>query len=331
MGLGEFERIDRFFAPLSAGAAGAFGLTDDAALLPEPAAGTAWVVTVDALVAGVHFLPDDPPDLVARKALRVNLSDLAAMGAVPYGYTLALALPTDLPDPEAWLTDFADGLRQDQAQYRIHLLGGDSVSTPGPTSLSVTAFGTVARDRPLRRSGARPGDELWVSGTIGDSALGLKILTGSLDPVADGRNDDPFLVDRYRLPQPRTLLGPALVGIASAALDVSDGLVQDAGHIARRSGVAVTIEANRVPLSAQAAGWIDSRPALRHDALTGGDDYELLFAAPAAARDRVVASAESVGVAVTPVGRIEAGAGVRVLDGDGQALRGFERGGWSHF
>lgn len=328
MALGEFERIDRFFAPLSRGAAGAFGLTDDAALLPEAPAGAAWVVTVDALVAGVHFLPDDPPDLVARKALRVNLSDLAAMGAAPHGYTLALALPKDLPEPEAWLDRFSRGLRADQEQYGVHLLGGDSVSTPGPVALSVTAFGAVPRGRELRRSGAKAGDDLWVSGTIGDSALGLKALTGTLAATGD---DAEFLVGRYRLPQPRTSLGPALVGVATAALDVSDGLVQDAGHVARRSGVGLRIDTAAVPLSAPARRCIDSSPALRHDVLTGGDDYELLFAAPPSGRDRVMEAAAASGVSVARIGQVEAGEGVRVLGPDGRAVKGLDRGGWDHF
>lgn len=328
MALGEFERIDRFFAPLSRGAAGAFGLTDDAALLPAAAPGSAWVVTVDALVAGVHFLPADPPDLVARKALRVNLSDLAAMGAVPYGYTLALALPKDLPTPEDWLAGFANGLRSDRREYGVHLLGGDSVSTPGPVTLSVTAFGTVPEGRALRRTGARAGDDLWVSGTIGDSAIGLKLLAGEL---ADPGDDDGFLAGRYRLPQPRTALGPALVGLATAALDVSDGLVQDAGHMARRSAVALQIEAEAVPLSEPARRWIDRSPMLRHDVLTGGDDYELLFAAPYSARDAVAAAAAGAGAAVTRIGRVAAGEGVQVVGTDGRRLDGLDRGGWNHF
>ncbi|GHD47621.1 thiamine-monophosphate kinase [Thalassobaculum fulvum] len=332
MGLGEFERIDRFFAPLSQGAGGAFGLTDDAALLPEAADGSAWVVTVDALVAGVHFLPDDPPDLVARKALRVNLSDLAAMGAVPYGYTLALALPKGLPDPESWLEGFARGLRADQDRYGIHLLGGDSVSTPGPVTLSITAFGSVARGGELRRSGASVGDDLWVSGTIGDAALGLGVLQGTLRVSAA---DAEILADRYRLPEPRVALGPALVGLATAGLDVSDGLVQDAGHIAERSGVALRIEAAAVPLSPAVRRCIDSSDPLRHDALsgvlTGGDDYELLFAAPPASRDRVSEAAAAAGVQVTRIGRVEDGRGVRVMAEDGRPLQGLERGGWNHF
>ncbi len=329
MTLGEFDRIDRFFAPLSRGAEGAFGLTDDAALLPAIADGAAWVVTVDALVAGVHFLPDDPPDLVARKALRVNLSDLAAMVAAPYGYTLALALPPGLTDPEAWLEAFARGLRAYQETYGVHLLGGDSVSTPGPVSLSVTAFGTVPRDRALRRSGARPGDDLWVSGTVGDSAIGLQVLSAE-NGLAAGA-DAAYFADRYRLPRPRVALGPALAGVASAALDVSDGLVQDAGHIARRSGVAVRIDWAAVPLSEPAARRLAEAPAWRHGILTGGDDYELLFTAPVANRHTVADAAAKTGDTVTRIGRIDAGEGVQVLDAEGRPVDGLARGGWSHF
>jgi len=243
--LGEFDRIARFFAPLSRGAPGAFGLTDDAAVLPTQL-GRNWVVTVDALVAGVHFLPDDPADLVARKALRVNLSDLAAMGAEPYGYTIALALPRDQADAGDWLERFSHGLAEDQERFGVCLLGGDSVSTPGPVSVSVTAFGLAAAERVLRRSGATPGDSVWVSGTIGDAALGLDVVQGRIT----GGFDD--LADRYRLPRPRIALGRGLVGLATAAMDVSDGLVQDAGHLAARSGVAIDVDAPAVPLSASA-------------------------------------------------------------------------------
>ncbi|MCR9175752.1 MAG: thiamine-phosphate kinase [Alphaproteobacteria bacterium] len=324
---GEFERIDRIFAPLSAGAPGAFGLTDDAALLPELPPGQAWTVTVDALVAGVHFLADDPPDLIARKALRCNLSDLAAMGAVPAGYTLALALPRGMEDAVPWIEQFAIGLGQDQAEFGIHLFGGDSVSTDGPIWASITAFGTVSGDRPLRRSGARPGDDIWVSGTLGDAALGLLVLRGQIlrDDVTES------LVGRYHLPHPRVSLGPALVGTAHAALDISDGLVQDAGHIARRSGVAIEIEAPSLPLSQAMIACIDSDPDLLHHVLVGGDDYELLFTAAPEARTAIEEIAARLGVRLTRIGTArDETAGVKVLDRHGETLGGLERGGWTH-
>jgi len=319
--LGEFGRIAKFFAPLAA-TPGALGLTDDAALVDCPA-GERLVVTVDAMVEGVHFLPDDPPDLVARKLVRVNLSDLAAMAARPVGYLLTTALPKSRGDD--WLAGFAAGLAQDQAEFGITLLGGDSVSTQGPISLTLTAFGRVADGAEVRRGGARPGDLVFVTGTIGDGALGLEAAQGKLDGVLDPV-DVAYLADRYRLPQPRVGLGPRLSGLASAMMDVSDGLVGDLGHICEVSGVAGLIEAGQVPLSAAAARLPDRLATV----LTGGDDYELLFTAPPERQAAVQAAAVAAGVPVTVIGRIEAGQGVRVLDpaGGALALTGV---GWRHF
>ncbi|MEI9982647.1 MAG: thiamine-phosphate kinase [Aliidongia sp.] len=320
MALGEFGRIARFLAPLAAGAPGALGLTDDAALI-EVAAGDRLVMTADAIVEGVHFLPDDPPDLVARKLLRCNLSDLAAMAAVPQGYVMTMALPARCDDH--WVERFAEGLRADQAEFGIHLLGGDSVSTPGPITLTVTAFGRVAAGGEVRRSGARPGDIVYVSGTIGDGALGLLAATGRLVGL-DPRERD-YLADRYRVPRPRLALGRALSGVASAMMDISDGLVGDLEHIAEASDVAAVIDASLLPLSTAATSVLAEAVEHVETVLTGGDDYELLFTAPPDA-----ALPEIPGVPVTAIGRIEAGSGARVLDRDGGDLplgrRGFRHG-----
>lgn len=217
---GEFERIKRILAPLAVGSAGAFDLTDDAAVFPtEP--DRDLVVTTDTMVAGVHFIGTEPPQLIARKLLRVNLSDLAAMGARPQYYTLNIALPSTTEDE--WLEQFAEGLEADQGRFGITLAGGDSVSTPGPVTLTVTAIGSVPRGQALRRSGARIGDRILVSGTIGDAAFGLLALTGALPPLPDAARDR--LIERYRLPQPRVALGERLTGIAHAAIDVSDGQI----------------------------------------------------------------------------------------------------------
>jgi thiamine-monophosphate kinase len=321
--LGEFGRISRFLVPLAAGAPGALGLTDDAALIAVPP-GQTLVVTADALVEGVHFLAGDPPDLIGRKLLRCNLSDLAAMAAVPLGYLMTMALPARCDD--AWVERFAAGLAADQAEFGIDLLGGDSVSTPGPITLSVTAFGRVATGREVRRRGARPGDIVYVSGTIGDGALGLLAATGrlfGLDP-----EDRDYLADRYRLPRPRLALGAALGGIASALMDISDGLVGDLDHLAEVSGVAAVIDATKLPLSPAATTLLAEEVGQIETVLTGGDDYELLFtAAPDA---DIAACSAAGGVPVTAIGRIEAGAGVRVLDRDGGDLplarRGYRHG-----
>jgi len=321
--LGEFERIRRFFAPLAG--AGALGLLDDAAVFPGPP-GQELVITTDAIVEGVHFLPADPADLVARKLLRVNLSDLAAMGAAPLGYLLTTALPPTRG--EDWLAAFAAGLAADQREFGIALLGGDSVATPGPASFSMTAIGTIAAGTALRRSGAAIGDEIYVSGTIGDAALGLKVLQGALAGLTAAERD--ALAGRYRLPQPRLALGAALHGFAHALIDVSDGLVADLGHICETSGVAAAIEAERVPLSSAARQALSADPSLLPLVLTGGDDYELLFAAPPAAAEPLAALSGALGLPVTRIGRIGAGSGVLVRDGAGREIE-LASAGFQHF
>jgi thiamine-monophosphate kinase len=325
---GEFDLIARYFAPLAAGQAGSFGLTDDAAVF-DPPAGCRLVSTLDTIVAGVHYLPDDPPDSVARKLLRVNLSDLAAMGARPYGYLLSLALAKTAE--ERWVAAFAKGLGADQAHHGLDLLGGDTTSTPGPTTLSLTALGTLpAGATPLRRAGARAGQSVYVSGTIGDAALGLKLLLGELS--ADEDADHTMLADRYRLPQPRLALGQALQarGLASAALDVSDGLVADLAHLCAASGVAAEVDAAALPLSGAALRLVERDRALLDSALTGGDDYELVFAAPDHAAGALAELARGLDLPLTRIGRLVEGAGVRVRDAEGVEVA-VSRPGWTHF
>lgn len=302
----EFSRIARHFRPLAG--PGSLDLTDDAALFPPPA-GRQLVMTADTMVETVHFLPGTAPGLVARKLLRVNLSDLAAMGATPFGYLLAISVPRTFD--EDWYAGFAAGLAADQAEFGVTLLGGDTTQTPGPLTATLTAVGHVAPGGAILRSGARPGDGLWVTGTIGDGVLGLYAARGELaDP-------DGYLRGRYDVPTPR--LGLPLAGWAHAAMDVSDGLFQDLGHICRASGVSAEVDAACIPLSPQAraagAQW-------RETAWIGGDDYELLLAAPPGELPD--------GVSATRIGRFGAGEGVTVLGADGQALPIGSRG-WSHF
>jgi thiamine-monophosphate kinase len=322
---GEFALIEKYFAPLARAYPGALGLTDDAALIEVPP-GKRLVITTDALVATVHFRGDEPADLVARKALRVNLSDLAAMGAEPLGYTLATVLPRDID--EAWIARFAAGLAADQAEFGIALLGGDTTATPGPLTLSITALGLVPADGALLRRGARPGDRVMVSGTIGDAALGLDIIEGRLTGLAEA--DAEFLVERYRLPQPRLALGGKLPGIASAGLDLSDGLVADLGHIAVLSGVAMRLLAERIPLSEPARRALAANPALLERVLAGGDDYELALTISPANSGRLMKLARAAGVVVTEIGIVEAGAGVRVADASGRDVTPIS-GGYAHF
>ena len=312
-GLGEFGRIRRFFAPLAG--PGGLALRDDAALIPCKA-GQQFVVTVDAIVAGVHYLPDDPPDLVARKLLRVNLSDLAAMGARPRHYLLTTALPAAIGDD--WVEKFAGGLAEDQRLYGIDLLGGDSVATDGPAVLSLTAIGEVAIGAEIRRSGARPGDQIWVTGTIGDAFLGLAILRGTYPSLpAEQRT---ALIRRFQLPEPRVELGPRLAGIAHAMLDVSDGLVADLGHICEASDVAATVTLPQLPLSAAARQAVAGAPDLPARLATAGDDYELLFTAPPDVSDRIRSLSAELRLPITAIGMIENGAGARLIDADGKTV-----------
>ncbi|GGC57744.1 thiamine-monophosphate kinase [Siccirubricoccus deserti] len=322
MGLpGEFALIARHFRRLAGPAA--LDLKDDAAVL-DPPPGRQLVLAADAMVAGVHFLAEDPPETIGRKLLRVNLSDLAAMGATPLGYLMTTALPPGTSD--AWLGRFVDGLAADQAAFGLSVLGGDTVSIPGPMTLSLTILGSVAPGAALRRQGARPGDALWVSGTLGDGALGLRVLQGKLPGDAAGH-----LARRYRLPEPRLALGSALAGVARATMDVSDGLVQDLGHLCRAGGCGAVLKADSVPLSPAARALVEADPALLPLLLTGGDDYELLFAAPATAEAEILARAAAAGVAVTLIGGFVAGPPeVQVRGPDGAPMT-LPAGGWSHF
>jgi len=307
----EFELIAKLFGPLSAQAPGAYSLTDDAAALRVPE-GEELVLTADLLSAAIHFRPEDDARSIARKALRTNLSDLAAKGAKPVGYLLSLALPRDWTLP--WIEAFAAGLREDQDAFSIALFGGDTTATGGPLTVAITAFGTVPHGTMIRRNGAKPGDLVFVSGTIGDAGAGLAALEGKL-PRASA-SDRAALIDRYLLPQPRVKLGQALRGTATAALDVSDGLLADLGHIAKTSHVRITVSADRIPLSdaARRAGVSIA------DAATSGDDYEIAFTAPASQEADILRCAADCGCPVTEIGRVEEGEGVAMLDSSGREI-----------
>jgi thiamine-monophosphate kinase len=327
MGLApEFALIAKHFSPL-ADVPAALGLTDDAALL-DPPPGRQLVLAADAMVSGVHFLDNDPADTIGRKLLRVNLSDLAAMGADPLGFLMTVALPKGIDG--VWLRGFAAGLAEDRRAFNVPLLGGDTVSTAGPISLSLTILGHVAPGRALLRRGAVAGEAIWVSGTLGDGALGLRVLQGKLRGLS-GKHA-AFLSDRYRIPEPRLVLGQALAGIATAALDVSDGLLQDVGHLARAAGCSAVIEAKRLPRSEAAAAALAADASLVNLLAAGGDDYELAFAVPAGSEDAVRAAGDQAGIAVTRVGELRPGeAGeVTLLDEAGKPMRVSGQG-WSHF
>ena len=324
MSSGEDDLIARYFKPLAC-APGALGLSDDAAILQGR--GDDLVVTVDAIVEGVHFLPDDPPDTVARKALRVNLSDLAAKGATPAGFVLTLALHAV---SEAWLAPFADALGEDARLFECPLLGGDTVSTPGPAMISITAFGRLPPGEMVRRAGARPGDVVVVSGTIGDATLGLSILQGAPSPGLDA-TARAALVARYRVPQPRVALARAVRAHSSAAMDVSDGLMGDLAKLCRASGVSAAVAAGPIPLSAPARAWLSEDTAAIGRVVSGGDDYEILCAVPETRLAAFQGAARAAGAPVSVIGRITAGEGEAMLrDPSGRQIR-LERHSYSHF
>ncbi len=317
---GEFSLIARHFTWPAPSAD--LGVGDDAALL-RVAAGMQLAVSTDLLVEGTHFLADTDPGRLGHKSLAVNLSDMAAMGAAPRWFTLALALPSA---DDRWLGAFAGGMHALADAHSIELVGGDT--TRGPLSICVTIFGEVPAGQALRRDGAGVGDDVWVSGTLGDAAIGLALLTGGRVP-APSAVAVQACVQRLEAPQPRVALGIALRGVASAAIDISDGFAADLGHILERSGVGACIEFDRLPVSAALAQSTGDE-AVRAALLGGGDDYELCFTAPATASAAVERAAGLAGVRVTRVGRIVAGGGLAVVGPAGQVLPP-SRAGFDHF
>jgi thiamine-monophosphate kinase len=324
---GEERLIGRYFRPLAT-TPGAFALGDDAAVL-TPSPGCDLVLSTDGVIAGVHFLAEDPPDSIARKALRMNLSDLAAKGATPVGFLLSIALPAETQD--SWVAAFAAGLGQDIEHYACPLLGGDTDRTPGPLSVSIAAFGAVPHGGMVRRATAKPGDIIAVTGTIGDAALGVLLhreasLAERWHLSAGSRT---HLRDRYLLPQPRNVLAEALRHNASAAMDVSDGLVGDLAKLCRASGVAAEIDVASVPLSDPAHSALSADAKLIERILTGGDDYEILATLPPAKFGAFRTAAAEAGVAVTKIGKLTSGQGV-LFRRDGKVLS-FARPAYTHF
>ncbi len=321
---GEFETIRRLFAPLAHPEWGR-GLADDVAVVPSRA-GYDLVLTKDALVEGVHFLPTDPLDTVARKLMRVNLSDLAAKGAEPFGYLLACHWSPRCGWPERMT--FVDGLRSDQKAFGVALLGGDTVATPGPASFSMTLLGWTPKGRTVGRAGARPGDLVFVTGAIGDGWLGLEAVQGKLSIDAERV---VALSDHYRAPMPRIEFAGPVRDMATASIDISDGLIADLGHIAEAGRVGIEIELEAVPLSAAGHAWFDGRvdaQAALEKLVTGGDDYEIAFTA--SPRDEAVLrrEADRRHLRLTRIGVVTAGQGVVARLG-GQPLT-FDRPGFTH-
>jgi len=324
----EDRLIARYFKPLAKHPA-ALGFNDDAAAIAPPP-GCDLVLKTDGVIVGVHVFADDPPDAIARKALRMNLSDLAAKGAAPLGFLMSIALPKDVA--ESWVAQFAEGLGADADHYGCPLLGGDTDRTPGPAAVNIFAFGTVPHGRMVLRGGAKPGDRVVVTGSIGDAALGLALRRDASLRTRwrlDQRGHD-HLAGRYLLPQPRNAIADMLREHASGAMDVSDGLAGDFAKLCRASNVAGEIDVARVPLSDAARAALAADPAMIETVVTGGDDYEILASMPASRVEPFRQAAGDAGVAVTEIGAITAGEGACLLDGNGRALR-FAHPSYSHF
>lgn len=319
--MSEFTYIENYFTPLAT-APEALGLTDDAAIIPS-LAGEEMVITTDAICEGVHFRRDTAPDLIARKLLRTNLSDIAAMGAVPYGYLLCLMLPEEAQ--EKWVAEFTQGLKEDAARFAIALFGGDTTRTHDSLTLSLTALGTVPKGKAVKRSTAKVGDRIYVTGTLGDAALGLRLLESN-DPQTIYKS----LVDRYHLPEPRLEAALHLREFATSMMDISDGLVQDMEHIAKASGVGAVLYADSVPLSDAARAVIKANNKWQELPFNGGDDYELLFTASPAVEAEIYAVAEKTSLPITLIGEVREGKGVKLLDGNGNAMF-LARAGYQHF
>lgn len=326
--LGEFDLIARHLKPLADPEG--LGLLDDAAILSPPT-GMDLVVTTDTLIAGVHFLAETGAEDIACKAMGANLSDLASMGAKAEWYTLNLAFSAEGPDRENWLSGFVAGLGALQKRYGLSLVGGDTTKGPGPLCITMTAFGLVPTGTALKRSGAMPGDDLYVTGVIGDAYLGLLGLSEGEGPSA------PEMIKAYLRPEPRLALGQALRGIASSMADVSDGLMADLGHIAKASNVGLQVLADSIPISSGSKIWAQESPedfAVRLEALiTGGDDYELIFTAAPNRAEKVLIAADQAKTPVTRIGRVvdDGAIGVRLLDAEGRAVALTGPGGYRHF
>ena len=321
--LDEFSLIEKYFAPIAG--KGAFALKDDAALF-SPGEGMECVITQDAVAEGVHFFPEDPPEMVAAKALRVNLSDLAAKGARPSRFSVALGLSEDWS--EEWVAGFARGLSHDAKVYEVELTGGDTFMTGGGTVISITALGEVKSGNYTARFGASPGDLVYVTGTIGDAALGLAVRSGRLE--ISSRENHSYLEDRYLLPQPRCALAEAIGKFASASIDVSDGFAADFGKLCQASQLVCSLPVSRIPLSDAAADAVSVDPALIQTILGGGDDYEIIVAVPPENRDSFENAANKQDFQTTAIGELMAGkTGLLITDENDEPLL-IENAGYSH-
>jgi thiamine-monophosphate kinase len=320
----EFELIEKYFKPLAPRGEPAYALSNDGAIF-TPSMGKKTVYTVDTLVSGIHFFENDNPEIIAKKALRVNLSDLAAMAAKPAGYLLSIALPKELNSLETWIKNFARGLAEDQAKFNIQLWGGDTVSTTGPITISITAIGEIDPDTIISRSGAKIGDHIYVSGTLGDAAAGLRLIR-----EGNSNSESQFLIERYNLPLPRLELSEKIVSIATSMMDISDGLMGDISHICRHSQVGAAIEQKKIPISIPFGNLLATKTDYSDLSWCGGDDYELLFTTDKKNDQLIRKISDECCVKLTSIGKITDGHIVKLLDDEGKEITTDQKG-FRHF
>ncbi len=324
MSFSEFDLIEKYSLPLTGGQPGAFDLKDDAALITSQ---EGFIVTTDMLIEGVHFLSDANPSLIAKKALRANLSDLAAMGSKPVAYTLAVAIPKKHMKDESWIKAFSDSLAEENASFGVYTLGGDTTSTDGLLTISITAFGVPVNGHILKRSEAYVGDSIFVSGSIGDAFLGLQNMNGSID-VSD--NDRKFIESRYWMPTPRTELGQELAAFATSAIDISDGLLAEMNHVCKASSVGAVIQYHALPLSSSAKNILKKYPGLYKAFFSAGDDFELLFTVKAEDVSRCAELSQAYNIQLTKIGEVNSGVDLIVYDDDTRQVE-FGEMGYDHF
>ena len=323
--LNEFELVKRHLEPLVLDREAAASLKDDCAVFGI-SSGHEVAISVDTLIADIHFFKNDPPKQIAQKVLRVNLSDLASSGAEPKFYFLAMSLPSTIGMD--WIEQFCLGLGADQTKFGISLLGGDTTSTPGPLSLTVTVIGEVPKGKAIRRGGAIEDEDVYLTGVIGDAALALSLIkTKGLDSVS---KNFPVLLERYRLPQPRTVLAPDLRQIASACIDISDGLAADLEHICKTSGIAADIKISLLPISDAARVLIKEDKKKWETIISGGDDFELLFTAQPKFSSVIKRLSKEKNIQINCIGKTKKGSGVRFFDSKGK-LFAVKKRGWQHF
>ena len=309
----EFEIISDFFSPLARDK-GSFGLSDDVAVLSK-AKGYHFIVSTDMLISEVHFFSNDDPEDIASKCIRVNISDIVSKGAIPKYYFLSIALPKETDDK--WIKSFTKSLKIEQKNFNISLMGGDTVSTTGPLTINIVCIGVIEKNKLIRRNGAMPGEDIYVTGEIGSAKIGLEILKKNIIANSDLEN---YFIKKYRLPCPRNKLGPKLINLASSSIDISDGLISDLNHICLASNVKAEVNYSLLPVSNCISQLNLTENQLKNIILNGGDDYEIIFTSNSLNSTKIFDLSKFLEVNITKIGMIVQGEGIEVFDKESKKI-----------